>query len=169
MNRLNHYRCVRIGLLSVLMLAVAFPISTQRAFAQVTQSTSDISVQMVADRGKVRTGEDVTYTVSMTNHGPDDAASVAVTFELPDQLSMVSMTCDLGISADTPSCEYNSLPAGATVVTTMVATPNAARGAGRVVTVMAVASFLTPDQVDPVTANNTALVRTKIIGRLPHP
>lgn len=170
MNRLNLYRCVRIGLLSILMLAVSFPISTQRAFAQTTQTTSDISIQMVADHNKVRMGEDVTYTVYMTNHGPDDATGVDVTFQMPDQLTMLSMTCDLGISADTPACEYNSLPAGVTLVSTMTATPNsAARTAGRRATVAAVASFEVTTEVDPDLSNNTASTKTKIIGRLPHP
>jgi hypothetical protein len=34
------------------------------------------------------------------------------------------MTCDLGISPDTPFCEYSSLKAGETVISTVVATPN---------------------------------------------
>ena len=82
----------------------------------------------------------------------------------------VSMTCDLGISADTPACEYNSLPAGVTLVSTMTATPNsAARTAGRRATVTAIASFEVTTEVDPDLSNNTASTKTKIIGRLPHP
>src|SRR5512142_2837759 len=114
MNSFQLYRFFRIGLLGALMVAAVSPISVQRVHAQGTQSTSDLSIQMAADRDKVRFGENITYTVTMTNLGPDDAVFADVRFELPDQLVLVSMTCDLGISPDTPACEYTSLPSGAT-------------------------------------------------------
>ncbi len=54
----------------------------------------------------------------------DDLWKRDVGFSLPDQLNLVSMTCDRGISPDTPFCEYSTLAAGETVVSTLVATPN---------------------------------------------
>jgi hypothetical protein len=106
----------------------------------------------------------------MTNLGPNDASFVDAGFQTPAELTMVSMDCDLGVSPDTPFCEYSSLPAGATVISTLVATPTAgARGRARLATMSASIFFENTDAFDPDTANNVANVKTKLIGRLPNP
>ena len=94
----------------------------------------------------------------------------------PDQLNLVSMTCDKGISPDTPFCEYSSLAAGETVVSTLVATPNpSALTHDRKLTVTANASFevdcsFDPNcTLDPDTSNNSTSITTKLLGKLSHP
>ncbi len=126
---------------------------------------SDVSITIVANRSQVKIGQNITYTAKMTNHGPDDAFFVDTTFILPSQLTLVAMTCDLGISPDTPNCEYSSLKAGETVVSTFVATPNPAALHGKKnVRVTAKVNFETTDTVDPHLRNNVDSVRTLIIG-----
>ena len=108
----------------------------------------------------------------MTNHGPDDATSVDVGFALPAQLRLVSMSCDKGISPDTPFCEYSSLRAGETVVSILVAKVNAgARQDRESVTTTARVSFesdcaFDPNcTFDPDLSNNSASVTTRLTGK----
>jgi len=156
-----------------LPLIVSLGIS-KPAFA--ASATSDISVTIVAERSNVKEGQNITYTATMTNLGPDDANFTDVSFGLPDQLSLVSMTCDLGISPDTPFCEYSSLNAGETVISTLVATPNpdVQNHKKHLVTTAAVSfevdcSFDPNCTFDPNNRNNSASVAIKLIGSLAHP
>jgi uncharacterized repeat protein (TIGR01451 family) len=167
MRKLKKYRRFIFNMVGILPLVISLG-SSKVAFAAT--SASDISVTMVADRSKVKVGQTITYTATATNLGPDDAYSVDVGFSLPDQFSLVSMTCDQGISPDTPFCEYSNLKAGETVVSILVATPNSdVRTRERHLMVTAGISFETVDTVDPDLSNNVASVSTKLIGKLAHP
>jgi uncharacterized repeat protein (TIGR01451 family) len=173
MNKLMNYRRFILTLLGILPLILSLG-SSQVAFAAT--STSDISVTLVADQSKVEMGQTITYTVTMTNNGPDDAVFVDVGFSLPDQLNLVSMTCDRGISPDTPFCEYSTLAAGETVVSTLVATPTpGALTQDRELTVTANVFFevdcsYDPNcTFDPNSSNNSVSITTKLIGKLAHP
>jgi uncharacterized repeat protein (TIGR01451 family) len=157
-----------IGLIPLISLATAQPVFAARA-------TSEISVTIAADRGSVAAGRDVTYSATMTNHGPNDATFVDLTFLWPRQLDLVSITCAGGISPDGPSCEYSSLKAGRTVVTVLIATPHpGGHPANRKVRVTARASFevdcsLDPNcTFDPNGRNNAASVTTRLIPKARH-
>lgn len=73
---------------------------------------------------------DVTYTIAVTNSGPDDASSVALQDTLPGTMTFVSLGQggDLTMTCSTPavgsggsvSCSAASFPAGATVTLTLV-------------------------------------------------
>jgi uncharacterized repeat protein (TIGR01451 family) len=173
MNTLRKYRRFIINMIGILPLILSLGTS-KVAFAAT--STSDISLTLVADQSKVKVGQMITYTAIMTNHGPEDALFVDVAFGLPDQLNLVSMTCDKGISPDTPFCEYSTLAAGETVVSTLVATPNSsALTHDRKLTVTANVSFevdcsFDPNcTLDPDTSNNSTSITTKLLGKLSHP
>src|SRR5262249_49147842 len=105
--------------LLILMLLLSFG---SRAAPVLAQGTADLAVTIVADRDKLNPHEQITFTIVATNRGPDDAVLVDVYHYLPDQLQFVSLTCDRGISPDTPACEYQSLAAGASVTSVLVAT-----------------------------------------------
>lgn len=169
MSKRSPYRLLVISVLSVLIVAAGSAGGTLRARAQSADITSDLAIQITADRSIVKVGQEVTYTVRMTNLGPDNAWFNTVIFTLPDDLLLVSMTCDLGISADTPACEYWEQPVGTTLVTTLTATPNPTTRPGTVVTTTAVAGFLDLGFVDPDLSNNAASLQVRIVGRLPHP
>src|SRR6266487_1083952 len=147
MNKLRNYRRFLMSMIGILPLIISLG-SSKVAFAAT--STSDISVTLVADQSEIQPGQNITYTATMTNLGPDDASFVDVGFSLPDELSLVSMTCDLGISPDTPFCEYSSLKSGQTVVSIMVATPIADAPHGdRHLSVRAAISFEVNCSFDP--------------------
>jgi uncharacterized repeat protein (TIGR01451 family) len=166
MNKLLKYRRFIVSLVGILPLLLSLGTS-QVAFAAM--ATSDISLTLVAQRA----GKTITYIATMTNLGPDNGNSVDVGFSLPDQLSLVSMTCDQGISPDTPFCEYSSLAAGETVVSILVAkaNPGAQKGNPDVTTTASVffetdCSFY-PDYCtfDPNLSNNSASVTIKLTGK----
>ena len=172
MNKLLKYCRFIVHLIGTLALLLSLGTS-KVAFAAT--ATSDISVTLVANQSKVKMGQTITYTATMTNHGPDDAIAVDVGFFLPDQLTLVSLTCDR-VSPDTPFCEYSTLAAGETVVATLVATPTPGTlPRDRKVTVTANVFFevdcsFDPNcTFDPDLSNNSASLNTKIIGKLAHP
>src|SRR6266536_2389065 len=173
MNKLMKYRRFIMNMIGVLPLILSLGTSNV-AFA--ASSTSNISVTIVAERNTVKEGQTITYTATMTNLVPKDANFVDVGFGLPDQLNLVSMICDLGISPDTPFCEYSSLNAGETVISTLVATPNpdVQNHKKHLVTTAAVSfevdcSFDPNCTFDPNNRNNSASVAIKLIGSLAHP
>ena len=174
MNTLTKYRRLIINVLGILPLILSLGTS-KVAFAAA--STSDISVTLVADQSKVKVGQMITYTAIMTNHGPDDASSVDVRFNLPAQLSLVEETCAFGISADTAFCEYTSIKAGETLISTVVATPNPDYITRERALTVTADILLEQDCAfepidctsDPDLSNNLASVSTKLIGKLPLP
>ena len=173
MNKLSRYRGFILNTIGILPLILSAGTS-QVAFAAT--STSDISLTLVADQSQVKMGQMVTYTATMTNLGPDDAFSVDVGFSLPDQLTLVSMTCDRGISPDTPFCEYSTLTSGETVVSTLVATPTAGALAQPRKLTTTVNVFFEVDcsfdpncTSDPDLSNNSSSLITKLTGKLAQP
>jgi uncharacterized repeat protein (TIGR01451 family) len=173
MNKLIKYRRLIINMIGILPLIMSLG---NNAVALAATSTSDISVTIVADQSQVRMGQMITYTATMTNLGSDDASFVDVDFSLPDQINLVSMTCDRGISPDTPFCEYSTLAAGETVVSTLVATPTPGSTVHpRKLTVTANVFFevdcsFDPNcTFDPNDSNNSASLTTKLVGKLANP
>jgi uncharacterized repeat protein (TIGR01451 family) len=163
MNKLRKLRHWFVSLIGILPLILSLA-NSKPVFADT--SVSDISVRIFADRHTVRLGENVTFTVKVTNLGPDPAPFVDVYHNLPDQLSFVALTCDLGISPDTPACEYSLIEPGQTVVSTLVATPNpAALPHKRYLVTTATIQFETLDVVDPHLRNNSASVAVQLVGR----
>jgi uncharacterized repeat protein (TIGR01451 family) len=57
---------------------------------------ADIGVAKIASSGSVAVGSNVTFTVTVTNHGPSDATGVQVTDQLPAGLTFVSATPSQG-------------------------------------------------------------------------
>jgi hypothetical protein len=67
-------------------------------------------------------GQQVTFTIVATNNGPDSAQSLDVYDNSAVQgLQILNEICDLGISPDTPACEYSDVLPGRTLTTTVVA------------------------------------------------
>lgn len=162
MNSPRKFRRWIISLAGILPLILS-AVNIQPVFADTT--VSDISVRISADRHTVRVGQNVTFTVRVTNLGPDPAPFVDVYHNLPDQLSFVSLTCDLGISPDTPACEYSMIEPGQTVVSTLVATPNQDAPHKRHLVTTATIQFETADVVDPHLRNNSDSVVVRWVGR----
>lgn len=162
MNKLSKYRQWIIAAIGILSLVISLGMSGQ-AFA--AQNVADLSVTAVADKNRVKIGENITYTITATNLGPDTTSSFYVVLGLPDQLNFIDGSCGGA------SCLYLTLEPGESVVSTFVATPNPNdRNSDRnLLTVTASTSLATADTVDPNSGNNLLWVTVKLIGRLTHP
>jgi uncharacterized repeat protein (TIGR01451 family) len=129
--------------------------------AQVPPNADLAIVSNTANLSHAKVGQEVTFKIVATNNGPDPA-ELFVNEQALVGLVMVSETCDRGISADTPSCEYGVLQAGETVTTTVIAQVQAT-GSKYASNTACVSS---PDPLaDPNTANDCATANLRIIGK----
>jgi uncharacterized repeat protein (TIGR01451 family) len=113
-------------------------------------SRSDLSLIKADPPGRVPTGRNMTYTLTVTNAGPDDAQSVLVTDTLPSSVSFVSATSAQGScseSGGTVSCSLGTIASGGTTTVDIVVTPNTA---GTITNTASVSSLIS----DPNLANN---------------
>jgi len=148
---------------ALLALVVLVGVSVHPAAAQ---EAADLQLKKVADRKNVRIGENITYTITLTNLGPDTATDVVFGDPVPDPLNLVSFTCSQGISNGGSFCAVDSVPSGTSVTATLVATPitNPAKSERRFTNTAFISDSATPD---PNSNNNSASVRTHIIGKTP--
>jgi uncharacterized repeat protein (TIGR01451 family) len=130
----------------------------------MAQGTADLSLAKSADRAKVKLGENVTYTITVTNLGPDTASGVTFGDTVPDLLNLVSFSCGAGAVVDLSFCMVDSLSSGATVTATLVATPISVckRSQNKAITDT---SSVVASTADPNSSNNTASVSVRFIGK----
>ena len=146
-----------------LFLVCVIPAGLALAATSAAQEVPNADLAIVSDIASVKhakVGAEVTFTVVATNNGPD-AAELDVTWA-SEQMHLVSETCDLGISADTPACEYGIVQPGQSRTTVAVA-EIISTGSKQ-----AVSTACVVEQVgffnDPDPQNNCAAATVKIIG-----
>jgi uncharacterized repeat protein (TIGR01451 family) len=129
-------------------------------------STASTTVNPAADLALTKTdapdpvlaGNELTYTLTVTNNGPNDAAGVTITDPLPAGVNFVlaSAGCAYDSGTRTVTCTIGALLNGANAVRTIVVTPTAANPS---LTNTATASATT---ADPDTGNNSATATTVV-------
>jgi uncharacterized repeat protein (TIGR01451 family) len=121
--------------------------------------TADLSVTKTDSPDPVTTGNDLTYTVTVTNNGPDPATSVIVTDNLPAETTFVSCSSTgggvCGGSDNNRTVTFALLPSGASETITFVANVNCSVADGTVISNTATVSSSTPDP-DPNNNSSTA-------------
>jgi uncharacterized repeat protein (TIGR01451 family) len=121
-------------------------------------SDADLSVEKSDSKDPSPTGRNLTYTITVTNNGPDAALNVEVTDPLPAGMDFVSATASAGscgLFGGTVLCSIGGLVNGGTATFTIVVTP---RQAGLAQNVASVSS----STGDPVLGNNTSTEQTSI-------
>ena len=85
---------------------------------------ADLAIARRPCRIPVEAGADVTYTLTVTNNGPNAATDTEVTDDLPASLTLVSATPEQGscTQTDPVDCDLGTVPVGGTVEITIVAT-----------------------------------------------
>jgi uncharacterized repeat protein (TIGR01451 family) len=131
------------------------------AAAQEAQNADLAIVANTANVRHAKIGQQVAFTIIAANNGPDPA-DLNVTETDLDGLQLISETCDHGISADTPSCEYGTVGPGETVTTTAVVEVSSAEG--KFDNNTACVSSEQPLN-DPNTQNDCATARLRIVGK----
>ncbi|MGZ4487697.1 MAG: DUF7507 domain-containing protein [Nocardioides sp.] len=89
-----------------------------------------LSIDKSVDAGQAGPGDVVTYTLTVRNSGPGDAAGVVVTDPLPAAVTFVSASSPCTYAAPTVSCSLGTVAAGETRTLTVRARVNGVSGAG---------------------------------------
>jgi uncharacterized repeat protein (TIGR01451 family) len=130
------------------------------------QPVSDLVIRKQVDRRVALRGQRITYTITVTNRGPDAATNVRVTDvpALPVRVQTVSIHPGQGHCQTGPpiTCTLGNLRAGAHITITIIAV---ARVAGRQTNTAAVSS----ESRDPHPRNNVAAATTRILTHAPPP
>jgi uncharacterized repeat protein (TIGR01451 family) len=124
-------------------------------FAQLLQLLSDLEISKADSPDPVTVGDNLTYTITVTNRGPDAAANVVVTDTLPSGVTFVSASPGCVHVAGVVTCNLRYIPAGGSVTITIVVTPTAPGTISNTARV-------TSDTVDPNTANNSDAEPTEV-------
>ena len=123
-------------------------------FTTPIAQSADLSITKAADPDPVEAGEDVTFTLTVTNNGPSDATDVEVTDDLPGSLTLVSATPEQGTCTQTDpvDCDLGAIDSGESVEIVLVATVGANQTGNQISNTATVDS--TVSDSDPT--NNTA-------------
>lgn len=124
---------------------------------QVPAITTDVAVTMSGTPGTLRRLENVTYTINVSNIGPNNASNVTLTDTIPSGFRIVSSSSAQGncYGTSTVTCLFNTLASGASATATIVMQ---ARSRG---TYTNVANVTTTTR-DSNSANNKASVTTTV-------
>lgn len=118
----------------------------------------DLSISQVDSPDPVVVGQQLTYTLTITNLGPADATGVTVEDILPAAVTQLSVTPSQGSCLGTGSitCDLGALASDASATVVIDVRPTEA---GNVINTASV----TGDQADPVSANNSSSETTTVV------
>ena len=155
-------RAIRFVLL-VLGSAALAGLAPLTAAAQAVPSVDLAIVSTTANIKHGHVGQQVIFTIVARNNGPATAPSLDVFDNSALQgLQILAEICDLGISPDTPACEYHDVLQGQTLTTTVVAM--IVSTGSKTASLM---SCLQSEVVinDPNASNNCATATLKVVGK----
>ena len=122
---------------------------------------ADLAITKLDSPDPVHVGQNLTYTITVTNNGPDRAQGVSVTDQLPKNAgygssSTTQGSCSLKPSKTVVTCSIGTMASGATVTVTVSVKPTS-KG-----TITNTASVSLTFPSDPNSANNTATATTTV-------
>jgi uncharacterized delta-60 repeat protein/uncharacterized repeat protein (TIGR01451 family) len=126
-------------------------------------SCPDVAVTLSDSPDPAAVGQSVTYTATVTNHGPGEATQLTLTETLTGNLTLASTTPSQGscsTAGTTIVCGLATLASGASATVTLVVVPPVVGVIGATATVAA-------DGADPNPANDTATATTSVTNRSP--
>ena len=127
----------------------------------VTEPAPDLAVT-VEDPGFVVTGNNFTYSITVTNNGPAQATGVTLTNNLPGAVNFVSATSSQGDISDSGrivTANLGDLDSGETATVDILVTPIAADLLTNIVSV-------TSNEPDPDLTNNSIIQTTQVNAEL---
>jgi uncharacterized repeat protein (TIGR01451 family) len=119
-------------------------------------AVADLSITKSGAPDPALVGGTLTYTLSVTNHGPSTATGVTVNDPLPAGVSLVSATPSQGSCSGTVTCALGTLTNGASATVTIVVHPTAK---GTITNTASVSA----NEPDPNPANNSATATTRAL------
>jgi uncharacterized repeat protein (TIGR01451 family) len=133
----------------------------------LSQLTADLAISKTAAPDPVISGSNLTYTITITNNGPDAAESVTVNDILSDFTTFVSCAATGGVcsgAGNNRAVTFASLAPGASATITLVVNVKCSLGNGRIVSNTATVSSATFDSDQ---SNNTATTATNVSNPAP--
>ena len=143
--------------------ATADPVAGNDATSEDTaiSTSADISVAKSDSADPVVAGTGFSYTVTVSNAGPSDAASVSLSDVLPPEVAFVSATPDQGSCSElagTVTCALGTIADGASVDVVIAVTVSADTAAGTITNNVSVSTATT----DPIAGNDATSEDTTI-------
>ena len=123
---------------------------------------ADLSLTKVATPSAVRKGDTTTYTIVVSNGGPDDATGVIVRDQLPASVTYVSSSGG-DYNSTTGAWTVGSLQNGGSAALTITV------HVGQAGTIANTASVVASDQRDPKSSNDAATADVSAAGPTPPP
>jgi uncharacterized repeat protein (TIGR01451 family) len=148
------------------LLAVTTMLSGWLALAPplAAEGTADLAVTMVGDTRHLKFGNTITFTATVTNHGPDTATGVTLFLGVSDSYADFGGTCPDGSTSNI--CDLGTLASGASVtVLFRLGTSNSCPPDRLGVAVASVSHDV--ETVDPISANDSVRTETKFVGKPP--
>jgi uncharacterized repeat protein (TIGR01451 family) len=144
------------------------PANNAAAAAATVVNRADVAISLAADKGPVKRGADLAYTITAANAGPAAAQSVVVIDPLPAGTRFVTATasqgtCTLpspgatGAAGARLTCNLGGLGPGAGATVWLVVRVTARGGAA-----LANTASVTAGTADPAGANNLARLATNV-------
>jgi uncharacterized repeat protein (TIGR01451 family) len=130
---------------------------------------ADLSITKSGSPSPVTSGQQLTYTITVSNGGPQNATGVTVTDPLSasahfNSVSSTQGTCTRSTTTTKPktkdgtvTCSLGGLANGATATVTIVVTPTT-------LGTLTNTASVTGDQTDPTTADNSSTATTTVLG-----
>jgi uncharacterized repeat protein (TIGR01451 family) len=135
----------------------------------VQESRADLAVTQTASPDPVLPGNDLSYSIVVTNNGPGDAATVTLNDALPPGVSFVSFDAPAGWHTTTPAvgstgtvtASSSTVANGDTATFTLVVHVDPAAAGGSTISNTATVASET---IDPMSDNNSATATTQVKG-----
>ncbi len=123
---------------------------------------ADLVVNKTVDQSLPHEGDTITYTVTVTNDGPDDATGIEITDQLPAGLSLSSVIEGQGTyNSGSGIWSVGNLASGVSTTLTLLASVNAGTTGN---TLTNTAAVTTTGTNDPDSSNDTASVDLTVAG-----
>ena len=123
----------------------------------LTEKPADLAITKVDSSDPITAGSDLTYTLTVTNNGPNPASGVTVVDNLPAGVTLRSSTASQGSCSGTTNvtCSLGDLASGASATVTIVVTTSTAG-------TLSNSASVSGNQPDPNSANNSATQQTTV-------
>ncbi|MGQ0700370.1 MAG: choice-of-anchor Q domain-containing protein [Panacagrimonas sp.] len=128
---------------------------------EVGVNTADLSILKTASAPNALVGASISFTLAVSNNGPENATDVQVFDTLPAQLGFVSVTPNMGSCTQdlgTIACELGNLASGASASISVVTTANTAGTADNTASIISAPII----DFDPDTSNNASTASVSI-------
>jgi uncharacterized repeat protein (TIGR01451 family) len=132
------------------------------AFERAPQA--DLSLSKTVSAGTAKAGDTVTYTLTLSNLGPDTANSITVTDNFPSALTYASCSApggSCGTQGGSVIATYSTLAANSSATITITGALNSGYSRGTIITNSASAQATSPS--DPDNTNNSGSASFKVI------